>query len=78
MCICYLGHLPHHPLPVSPDRMFCPLVLQFCWRKNIKDNKNMVFLLVWDEGREVPCVVSMHMCVTIQTGASLPDLFTTS
>jgi hypothetical protein len=36
------------PLPTS--RQFSLLVLQFCWWKNIKDNKkNRAFLLVWDK-----------------------------
>jgi hypothetical protein len=34
---------PPHPTPPQP------LVLQFCRRKNIKDNKKMPFLLVGDK-----------------------------
>jgi hypothetical protein len=30
--------------------MFRSLVLQFCWRENIRDNKkNIAFLIVWDK-----------------------------
>jgi hypothetical protein len=29
---------------------FCPLVLWFCWRENIRDNKkDTAFLVVWDK-----------------------------
>jgi hypothetical protein len=38
------------PSPASWQNLFCPLVLQFCWRKNLKDNKEKWhFLLVWDK-----------------------------
>jgi hypothetical protein len=48
-------------------------------KKKHKDNKNIAFLLVWDQhSREIPSVASMHMCITTQTGSSLPELFTTS
>jgi hypothetical protein len=53
MCIHCLGHLsplPPFPLLTSPPPLFCPLVLRFCWRENIRDNrKDIVFLLVWDK-----------------------------
>jgi hypothetical protein len=65
------------PPPLFPPvPLFCSeawgVVLQFCRRKNIKDNKkNMVFLLVWDKDSytEIPSIASMLMCVTTQTGS---------
>jgi hypothetical protein len=54
MCIHYLGHL----LPV--------LVLWFCWRENISDNKkNRAFLIVWDKDSytERFLVLLPHICV---------------
>jgi hypothetical protein len=38
------------PPPLSPPLfLFGPLVLQFCWRENIGDNKKgTAFLLLWD------------------------------
>jgi hypothetical protein len=36
--------------PPSGQILFHLLVLQICWRKNIKDKKkNIVFLLIWDK-----------------------------
>jgi hypothetical protein len=48
-----LCHLPPSPYslqpPASKQFLFCPL-LQFCWRENIKDNKNdILFLLVCEK-----------------------------
>jgi hypothetical protein len=44
-----------HPFPISPNplasrqNLFC-LLLQFCWRENIRDNKkDIAFLLAWDK-----------------------------
>jgi hypothetical protein len=74
--------IPTPPLP-QPFRknLFCPPFLWFCRRKNIKDDKrNMAFLLVWVKQlhREIPCVVSMRICITTLIGSYLPVLFTTS
>jgi hypothetical protein len=52
MCIHSLGHLsPRSALCfTSGPNLFCPLVLRFCWRENIRDNKkDIAFLLVWDK-----------------------------
>jgi hypothetical protein len=48
MCIhCWAFFSPH---PLSRQNLFCPLVLQFCWREDRRDNKKgIAFLLVWDE-----------------------------
>jgi hypothetical protein len=62
MFIYCLGHSPSIPCPhfsspsllythpTSRQNLFCPLVLQLCWRENIRDNKkDVAFLLVWDK-----------------------------
>jgi hypothetical protein len=54
MCIHYLLYIrppTTFPNTLSPGQnLFCPPVLQFCRRRNIRDNKkSMVFLLVWDK-----------------------------
>jgi hypothetical protein len=37
-------------IPASEQNLFCPLVLQFCWREIIGNSKkDTVFLLVWDK-----------------------------
>jgi hypothetical protein len=41
-CLC---HLPG-PTPLPPVLLF---VLWFCWRENLRDKKDIVFLLVWDK-----------------------------
>jgi hypothetical protein len=44
-------HCLGHPSPsASRQNMFPPLVLQFCWRENIRNNKKEIaFLLRWDK-----------------------------
>jgi hypothetical protein len=67
------------PLPHFWQNLFHPLILPFCWKENISDNKkDLSFLLVWDKDSytEIPSVASMHMCIST-IGSSLPDLFTT-
>jgi hypothetical protein len=51
MCIHCLGHLtPLHPPLTFRQNLFCPLLLWFCWRENIRDNKkDIVFLLLFDK-----------------------------
>jgi hypothetical protein len=50
MCIHCLGHLSPPLTPISGKNLFCSLVLQFCRRENIRDNKkDTAFLLVWDK-----------------------------
>jgi hypothetical protein len=42
--------VPTSPPPTPRQNLFCPPVLRFCRRKNIKHNKkNMAFLLDWDK-----------------------------
>jgi hypothetical protein len=53
-------------LPASGENLCHPLVLQFCWRKNIGHNKkNIAFLLVWDKNsnKERFLVLIPYACV---------------
>jgi hypothetical protein len=55
-------------LPASGQKLFRPLVLSFCWRKNITVNKkNTAFLLVWDKdrytGRFFVLFLCKYMCI---------------
>jgi hypothetical protein len=64
MCLHCLDHLP------SPaayrQKLFCPLVLQFCWRENIRDNKKYTaFLLVWDKGNYTERFLTLLPCTCI-------------
>jgi hypothetical protein len=67
------------PHPASRQNLFCPLVLQFCWRKNIKDNKkDMAFLLVWDKDSYIVwfpciCVLQPKLVHQYQTSLLLPS-----
>jgi hypothetical protein len=64
MYIHCLGHLPLHP--ASRQNLSCPLVLWFCWRDNIRDNKkDTVFLLVWDKDSRTERFLALlpHTCV---------------
>jgi hypothetical protein len=75
MCTRCLGHpsLPS-PTPASGQNLFCLLVLWFCWRENIRDNKkDTVFLLVWDKDSctERVLVLLSHTCVLQPTLALL-------
>jgi hypothetical protein len=41
---------PSPPPAASRQNLFHPLILQFCWRDNLRDNKkNIAILLVWDK-----------------------------
>jgi hypothetical protein len=70
------------PLPPSEQNLFCPPLLWFCWRENIRDKKDIVFLLVWDKDSYTECyllsVASMHVCIATHIDSFLPDVFTTS
>jgi hypothetical protein len=49
MCIHGLDHFPTPPTPSTPtsaQNLFHPLVLQFCWRENIGENKTDISLLL--------------------------------
>jgi hypothetical protein len=83
MCIHYLGHLP--PSSASRQNLFCLLVLRFCWRENIRDNKKViVFLLVWDKDNYTERFIALFPCLWIlqpmlvhlyQTSSLLPSPF---
>jgi hypothetical protein len=80
MCIHCLCHFAAPP--ASGQNLFCPLVLQFCWRESIRDNKKgILFLLVWDKGSYTERFLVLLPCKTMYEtyiGSSLPDLFTAS
>jgi hypothetical protein len=55
------------------------LLLQFCWKENIRDHKkDIAFLLAWDKESYTEIFLALYMCITIWTHSSPPDLFTTS
>jgi hypothetical protein len=58
--------LPLSPTPPTPQILFCPPVLWFCRRKNIKDKKrNMAFLLVWDKGSYTRRFLVLFPCIYV-------------
>jgi hypothetical protein len=67
MCIHCLGHLsPAPPLLDSRQNLFCPLVLQFCWRENIRDNKkDIAFLLEWEKGSYTERLLVLLPCTCV-------------
>jgi hypothetical protein len=68
-------HLPHFQIePVLPSS---PILLK---RRHKWFIRKTAFLLVWDKDsyKRIPNIASMHMCITICIGSSLPDLFTIS
>jgi hypothetical protein len=83
MCIHCLGHL-FFPPQRSGHNLFCPLVLRFCWRENIRDNKkDIVFLLVWDKDSypnrflallRCPCTLQPTLVVLYLKSSLLPSL----
>jgi hypothetical protein len=83
MCIHYLGHLPcppnlHPPTAPSGQNVFCPLVLRFCWRENIRDNKkDIAVLLLWgkDSYTERFLALLPFTCVLQPTLAHLCQTF---
>jgi hypothetical protein len=66
----------------SRQNLFCPLVIQFCFRKNIRDNKkDIAFLLVWDKDSYTDrllvllpctCVLQPKLIYLYQTSSLLP------
>jgi hypothetical protein len=69
----FLQCQPHPTL----QSLFHPLVFPFCRRKNIRDNqRNMVFLLIWDKGSYTRRFLVFFPCITTPVDSSLPVLFT--
>jgi hypothetical protein len=76
--------LPHTLCSASVQKVFWPLILWFCWRENIKDNKrNTAFLLVWDKDSCTErflvlfpwvCVLQPILVHLYQTSSLLPDI----
>jgi hypothetical protein len=83
MCIHCLYHLSPHPHPRFQAELFCPL-LWFCWRENIRDNKeDTSFLLVCDKDSYIErflvllsctCVLQPTLIHLYQTSSLLPGL----
>jgi hypothetical protein len=70
----YPPSFPLYPL-TSRQNPFCSL-LQFCWRKDISNNKkDSIFAsLTWGYlYGEIPSIASMNMCITTWIDSSLPD-----
>jgi hypothetical protein len=67
----------------SRENPFHPLVLQFCWRENIRDNKkDIAFLLVWDNDSYTERFLALFPCTSVlqptlvhlyQTSSLLPS-----
>jgi hypothetical protein len=57
--------LLYPPTPItSRQNIFC-LLLQFCWRENIRDNqKNIAFLLVWDKDSYTERFLALLPCTS--------------
>jgi hypothetical protein len=56
---------PHIPL-TSRQTVFCPLVLQFCWRENIRDSKKYIaFLLGGDRDSYTERFLALLPCTCI-------------
>jgi hypothetical protein len=84
MCIHCLGHLLNSaPPPISGRNLILPLVLWFCWRKSLRDNKkDVAFFLVWDKDRnterfllllQCTCVLQPTLVHLYQTSSLLPS-----
>jgi hypothetical protein len=60
-CLHFLGHPP-----TSVQNLFCLLVLQFCWRENIEDNKkSRAILLVWDKDSYTERYLVLLPCTSV-------------
>jgi hypothetical protein len=60
------------------QNLFCPLVLQICWRENIRDNKkDIVFLLVWGKDSYAERFLVLLPCTWVLQ-ATLIHLYQTS
>jgi hypothetical protein len=74
-----LGYSPT-PTPCFWAELFCILILWFCWRENIRDNKNNSVLLVWDKDRYTERFLALLPCTCVLqpklVHLYLPDLTT--
>jgi hypothetical protein len=54
------------PTPSPCQNLFCPPILWFCGRKNIKDKmRNVAFLLVWDKDSYTGRFLVLFLCMYI-------------
>jgi hypothetical protein len=52
--------------PASGQNMFYPLILRFCWRENIRDNKkDTASLLVWDKDSYTERFLALLLCTCV-------------
>jgi hypothetical protein len=80
-CIYIVWAILH--LPTSGQNLFHSLVLRFCWRENIRDNKkDIAFLLVWDKDSYIEKILALLSCTCVlqptlvhlyQTSSLLPS-----
>jgi hypothetical protein len=59
---------PHTPLshpPTCTHNLIRPLILQFCWRENIGDNKDIAFLLAWDKDSSTERFLVLLACTCV-------------
>jgi hypothetical protein len=58
---------PHLPsTPASRQNLFCTVLLQFCWREKIRDNKkDIMFLLVWDKDSYIEGFLALLPCTCV-------------
>jgi hypothetical protein len=69
-CVYIVCAIPTHTPPAQPlasrQNLFCPHLLQFCWRENIRDNKkDIVFFLVWDKDSYIERFLVLLPCTCV-------------
>jgi hypothetical protein len=59
-------HIVWAPCPASRQNLFHLLVLQFCWRGNIRDNKkDLAFLLIWNKDSYTERFLELLPCICV-------------
>jgi hypothetical protein len=68
--------------PASRQNLFHSLALRFCWKDNIRDNKDIVFLLIWEKDSYTERFLALLPCTYVlqptllhlyQTSSLLPS-----
>jgi hypothetical protein len=68
MCIHWLlcPYPNNAPVPTFKQNLFHPLILLFCWRENIGDNKkDIALLLVWDKDSYTERLLVLLPCICV-------------